>query len=151
MGTGTRNDGHRHRFPAGARQLVVAACVLLTAACAIAPGAQKAGAPRADAPDLAAIHDASSPAFDRACLGCHADVMTRPALDPKIKNAHAAMVPLMPDYDAKTGVTNANCVACHAKVDVVAHSGTQLRKTADVTVCQGCHGKNGPAKTFYAN
>ena len=126
------------------------ALALLATACTGSPG-PIGGPPRADAIDLAAVHNPDSPQFRGTCLGCHADLMTRATLKPGVKNAHAAMVPMMPDYDAKTGVANDNCRTCHAKVDVLQHSGMQIRKNTDPSSCAACHGKSGAAnKKFYA-
>ena len=126
---------------------------VLVAACSgpASPASPEAGPPRADAIDLAAVHNPDSPQFRGTCLGCHADLMTRATLKPEVKNAHAVMVPLMPDYDAKAGVTNDNCRTCHARVDVIQHSGMQIRKNSDPSSCAACHGKSGPAnRKFYA-
>jgi hypothetical protein len=124
---------------------------LIVIGCALAPGVAP-GPPRADAPDLVALHDAKSPAFNKNCLSCHTGIMTRTTLNPKFKEAHAAMIPFAPAYDAKTGVTNEVCISCHGRVDLVQHSGEQLRKNGDVASCPACHSKSGPAtKKFYAN
>ncbi len=126
--------------------------VVVVVGCAVAPPVQQAGPPRTDVVDLKAIHDATSPKFDRACLDCHADIMKRGTLDPRRKEAHAAMIPFMPDYDAKVGVTNDNCRSCHVNVDAIQHSGALVRKNTDMAVCETCHGKGGPSrKAFYAN
>ena len=141
----------RCRVPVVTCAMVASAIALVAAGCALAPARREAGPPKMASPNLAAIHDASSPEFNRACLNCHADVMRRTTLSPRFKEAHAAMIPFLPDYDAKAGVTNENCVSCHARVDVVQHSGMQIRKNSDVSACEGCHGKTGPAsKRFYA-
>ncbi len=130
--------------PAGGLALILAGCV-------VAPGAAP-GPPRADAPDLVALHDAKSPSFDKNCLGCHGNIMQRTTLNPKIKEAHAAMLPFAPAYDAKVGVTNDVCISCHGKVDLLQHSGEQIRKNVDVASCAACHGKSGlSSKKFYAN
>ncbi len=130
---------------------LVGGLALVLAGCVVAPGVAP-GAPRADAPDLVALHDAKSPAYDKNCLSCHGDIMTRTTLNPKFKEAHAAMVPFAPGYDAKVGVTNGTCTSCHGKVDLLLHSGEQIRKNADVASCGACHGKSGPSsKKFYAN
>jgi hypothetical protein len=119
--------------------------------CAVTPGVAP-GPPQADAPDLVALHDAKSPTYNKNCLSCHGDIMTRTTLNPKFKEAHAAMVPFTPGYDAKVGVTNETCTSCHGKVDLVQHSGEQIRKNADVASCGACHTKSGPSsKKFYAN
>ncbi|OGC00608.1 MAG: hypothetical protein A3G35_10210 [candidate division NC10 bacterium RIFCSPLOWO2_12_FULL_66_18] len=124
---------------------------LVLAGCVVAPGVAP-GPPRADAPDLVALHDAKSPSFNKNCLSCHGDIMTRTTLNPKFKEAHAAMVPFAPAYDEKAGVTNETCTSCHGRVDLVQHSGEQLRKNADVASCGACHSKSGPSsKKFYAN
>ena len=131
--------------------LGVLALALASYAAGAAPGAS-AGPPRADAPDLAAIHDASSPSYQKNCLRCHGDVMKKTTLNRKIKNAHAAMVPFTPGYDAKVGVTNEVCASCHRNVDILQHSGEQIRKNASVSLCAACHNKAGPSsKKFYAN
>lgn len=130
----------------------VVGVALIMAGCAPVPPGREGGPPRTDSVDLAAIHTAGSPQFDAACLSCHVDIMKRTTLNPKFKEAHAAMVPFAPDYDQKEGVTNATCVSCHAKVDVIQHSGMYIRKNSDVASCEGCHGKAGlSSKKFYAN
>lgn len=124
---------------------------LVLTGCVVAPGVAP-GPPRADVPDLVALHDAKSPAYNKNCLNCHGDIMKRTTLNPKFKEAHAAMVPFAPGYDAKAGVTNETCTSCHGKVDLLQHSGEQIRKNADVASCGACHGKSGPSsKKFYAN
>ncbi len=124
---------------------------LVVVGCSLGPSVAP-GPPRADAPNLAALHDAKSLAYDKNCLSCHGDIMARTTLNPKLKEAHAAMIPFAPGYDAKVGVTNETCTSCHGRVDLVQHSGEQIRKNADVASCGGCHGKSGPAsKKFYAN
>lgn len=124
---------------------------LVLSGCVVAPGVAP-GPPRADVPDLVALHDAKSPAYNKDCLSCHGDIMKRTTLNPKFKEAHAAMVPFAPGYDAKVGVTNETCTSCHGKVDLLQHSGEQIRKNADVASCGACHGKSGPSsKKFYAN
>jgi nitrate reductase cytochrome c-type subunit len=125
--------------------------VLALAGCALAPSVAP-GPPRGDSPNLVALHDAKSPSFNRNCLSCHGKMMDRATLNPKIKEAHAAMIPFAAGYDVKVGVTNETCASCHGKVDLVQHSGEQIRKNADVASCAACHGKSGPAsKKFYAN
>ncbi len=130
---------------------LVGGLALVLAGCAVAPGVAP-GPPRAGAPNLVALHDTKSPAYDKNCLSCHGDIMTRTTLNPKFKEAHAAMVPFAPGYDAKVGVTNEICTSCHRRVDLVQHSGEQIRKNADVASCTACHGKSGASsKKFYAN
>jgi hypothetical protein len=119
--------------------------------CSATPPGREAGPPRTDSRNLAAVHDAGSPEFNGQCLGCHADIMKRTTLKPGIKEAHVAMIPFLPDYDTKAGVTNDNCRSCHTKVDIVQHSGVQIRKNTDPSSCAACHGKNGAAmRKFYA-
>ena len=134
------------------RIFLLAGLVLALAGCAAAPSSPEVGPPVAISVDLAAIHDAGSPQFNGACLSCHADITKRTTLNRKIKDAHAAMIPFMPDYDPKEGITSANCVSCHSRVDVLQHSGMYIRKNSDVTACEGCHNKTGvSSKKFYAN
>lgn len=129
----------------------VGGLAVVLAGCVVAPGVAP-GPPRADAPDLVALHNAKSPSYDKNCLSCHGDIMTRTTLNPKIKEAHAAMVPFAPGYDEKVGVTNETCTSCHSRVDLLQHSGEQIRKNADVASCGACHSKSGPSsKKFYAN
>jgi hypothetical protein len=110
------------------------------------------GPPRANAPDLVALHDASSPSFNKNCLSCHRDIMMRTTLNRKFKEAHAAMIPFTPSYNAKVGVTSEVCISCHARLDLVQRSGEQIRKNANVSLCAACHSKSGPSsKKFYAN
>jgi hypothetical protein len=131
--------------------VVIAAIFLALAGCAAAPPGREAGPPRLDSVDLAALHTAGSPQFRGECLACHGDIVRRATLKPGIKEAHAAMIPFLPDYDDKVGVTNSNCQSCHTKVDVLQHSGVQIRKNSDPSSCAACHGKSGVAtKKFYA-
>ncbi len=132
--------------------ILVIGVILILAGCVPVPPAQQGGPPPADSRDLNAIHRAGSPQFNAQCLNCHSNIMKRTTLNPKFKEAHAAMIPFLPDFDAKVGVTNENCLSCHAKVDIIQHSGIQIRKNADVQLCQACHSKDGAAsKKFYAN
>ncbi len=127
------------------------ALALASHAVGAGPGVS-AGPARADAPDLAAIHDGNSPSYQKNCLGCHADIMKKTTLNRKIKDAHAAMVPFAPGYSAKAGATNQVCASCHAKVDLLEHSAALIRRNVGVTTCVACHGKSGPSsKKFYAN
>ena len=143
-----RRDGSRGLFFS---LILLGGVGLIVIGCALAPGVAP-GPPRADAPDLVALHDATSLAFNKDCLGCHSGIMTRTTLNPKFKEAHAAMIPFAPAYDPKTGVTNEVCISCHGRMDLVQHSGEQLRKNADVASCAVCHSKSGQSsKTFYAN
>lgn len=140
------------RLTTHARRLMLMIAVGLAAAgCAVAPSGRVAGPPRVDALDLAALHNPASPEFRGTCLGCHTDIMKQATLRSGIKEAHAAMVPFMPDYDAKAGVTDDNCRSCHVKVDPVQHSGVGIRKNSDPSSCAACHGKGGVAtRKFYA-
>ena len=155
---GTQERGHgaprlkTWTRPANPRWLILLLAVAVGGAgCVAAPPGRGAGPPRADSRDLAAVHTAGSPDFNRQCLGCHADIMKRTTLKPGVKEAHAAMIPFLPDFDAKVGVTNNNCQSCHARVDVVQHSGMQIRKNSDPSSCAACHGKSGAAnRKFYA-
>jgi hypothetical protein len=134
------------------RLLLVVGIALAAAGCAAAPQGRGIGPPRADAVGLVAIHSAGTPHFDKACLNCHGDIMKRTTLNPKFKEAHAAMIPFMPDYDSKVGVTSENCLSCHYKVDVIQHSAMYIRKNSEVTACEGCHSTTGMSKKkFYAN
>lgn len=133
-------------------QILLGGILLVATGCAPLPPSGAGGPPRAEGPDLVAVHFAGAPQLSAPCLSCHGDIMKRTTLNPKFKEAHAAMIPFWPEYDAKVGVTDATCVSCHTKVDVVQHSGLQIRKNVEVASCEGCHGKTGPAKRkFYAN
>ncbi len=137
-----------HRIPFGL--ILLGGLGVVVVACALAPGIAL-GPPRAEAPDLVALHDAKSPAYNKDCLSCHDGIMTRATLNPQIKNAHAAMVPFAPAYDPKVGVTNEVCRSCHGRGDLMQQSGEQLRTNGDVDSCAACHGKSGSAsKKFYA-
>lgn len=141
----------RCRRLGGLAVLGMLALALAGHAAGAAPGVP-AGPPRAGAPDLAASHDASSPSYQKNCLGCHGDIMKKTTLNGKIKEAHAAMVPFAPGFSAKAGVTNEVCASCHAKVDLLEHSAALIRRNVSVTACAACHGKSGPSsKKFYAN
>lgn len=133
------------------RFILLTGLALAAAGCAAAPPGREAGPPRSDSLDLVTAHTAG-PERGAPCLACHGDIMKRTTLNPRIKEAHAAMIPFLPDYDTKIGVTNATCASCHAKVDVVQHSAALIRKNVDVGSCEGCHGRSGPAnKKFYAD
>ena len=91
-------ESHGGRF----RLTLLAGLALVLAGCVVPPGVAP-GPPRAEAPDVVALHDAKSPSYDKNCLSCHGDIMKRTTLNPKVKEAHAAMVPFAPGYDAKVG------------------------------------------------
>ncbi len=142
-------DGPRRVHPL--EVMLIAAVTLFVAGCAAAPPGREAGPPRPDSVNLAALHTPGSPQFRGECLACHGDIMERTTLKPGIKEAHAAMIPFLPDYDPKVGVTNSTCQSCHSKVDIVQHSGVQIRKNSDPSMCAACHGQGGVAtKKFYA-
>ena len=132
--------------------VLVVGVALAVAGCAAAPPGRDAGPPRAEALDLAAIHTDGSPQYSKACLTCHDDIMKRATLNQKFKEAHAVMIPFMPDYDSKAGVTNENCLSCHTKMDVIQHTGMYIRKNSDVSLCESCHNRSGASsKKFYVN
>jgi hypothetical protein len=99
--------------------------------------------------NLVALHKATSPRYDRDCLKCHADVLTRKTLDPQFAEVHTAMLPYTPGYDPVVGVRNTNCIWCHATVDLSPNrSAGAIRRQVDPEKCRMCHGP-GSSKPFY--
>lgn len=99
--------------------------------------------------NIQAIHDSTSAQYNSDCLSCHRDITQRTTLDPKIKDAHSVMMPLVPGFSATTGPTNQNCNFCHKGADFKEHSSAGIRKEVDAENCVLCHGPSGPAKKFY--
>ena len=99
---------------------------------------------------FAAVHNPAASGYDGNCLSCHADVLNRTTLDPKIRDAHAAMMPFVPGYQAAKGATNENCNFCHKGADLRDHSVGNIRKDVNVESCVACHGTQGPGKKLYA-
>ena len=94
--------------------------------------------------NIIALHDTASPQFNGDCLSCHKDVTKRTTLDPKIKDAHAIMMPFVPGYSAAKGATNETCNFCHKGVDLRDHSSAGIRKEVSPESCALCHGPAGP-------
>jgi len=99
--------------------------------------------------NFVAIHDSSSPQYNRNCDSCHAEIHTRQSLNPSIPDAHVAMLPFSP------GEGNNKCTWCHRSVDLIEagspkETGNTIRKRIDPRLCSLCHGPSGPGKRFYA-
>ena len=99
--------------------------------------------------NIKALHNPASARFNGDCLSCHRDVTQRTTLDPKIKDAHAVMIPFVPGFVAAKGPTNENCSFCHKGADLSGHSTSGIRKDVNADSCALCHGPGGPAKKFY--
>lgn len=94
--------------------------------------------------NIIAIHDSSSPQYNKDCISCHADILSAQSLQSSIPNVHVAMIPFTPgEKDEET------CVVCHRTVDLVQGSAGNIRKQVKATLCAMCHGPAGPGKQFY--
>jgi cysteine-rich repeat protein len=95
--------------------------------------------------NIIAMHDRSSPQYDKHCTECHGDVLTRKSLNTSIPTAHLSMLPYTPGEwgDDK------QCRWCHRSVDLAQGSAGNLRRNVDAVLCSLCHGPFGPAKQFY--
>ncbi len=109
------------------------------------------GGPSVSTENLLALHNSSSPQYNKNCSTCHEGIHTRQTLDPSIPDAHVAMLP----FAAGETDSDKKCTWCHRSVDLVQAAGspltlrTSLRKRIDVKLCTLCHGPDGPAKQFY--
>lgn len=103
--------------------------------------------------NLRALHNPSSAQYNGNCLDCHGDILTRKSLNPKIPEAHVAMLPFTPSYPVgkpvKVGAANEHCRFCHKKgVDFERSSAATLRKNVNPASCSICHGRRG-LKPYY--
>lgn len=104
----------------------------------------------AQAANATALHDPESKAYRSDCLTCHADVLKKTTLDPRVQTFHNAMLPFTPGFNPRKGAENKNCVFCHrAAVDFVQESGAELRRKVSVEACVSCHGPSGPGPVYY--
>lgn len=94
--------------------------------------------------NLLSLHDRNSRQYEKHCLECHTDVLTRQSLDPSIPTVHVAMNPFVPGKNAEE-----RCAWCHRSVDLVQKSTGNLRKHVDADLCTLCHGPAGPGPKFY--
>jgi len=100
-------------------------------------------------PNLVAIHDSSSPGYNKDCLSCHSTILTDTSLDPRIQAVHQRMIVFTPGFNPRHGVTNAVCVQCHRATDTVDGSAAGLRVQVDRQLCAMCHGPSGPGPVYY--
>lgn len=122
----------------------VALLALLLAVAGLPGGAD------AQATNATAIHDPESKAYRSDCLTCHADILKKTTLDPRVQTFHNAMLPFTPGFNPRKGAENKNCVFCHrAAVDFVQESGAELRRKVSVEACVSCHGPSGPGPVYY--
>lgn len=99
------------------------------------PGGGGGGEPDYSRINLFAIHDASNPAYDAACLTCHWDIPTRKSLSASVPSFHPRHLPLL---GMGSGANNETCVKCHTTVRFGAWAGS-IRKQVDAFACRECH------------
>jgi hypothetical protein len=108
-----------------------------------------AGTSQAAGLNLEALHDPSSPSYNRHCLKCHSGVLKEKTKDPRTPSFHKAMMPYTPGYNPARGPNNAVCVQCHRYVELREDSAGALRKQVNPQLCAMCHGASGPGPKFY--
>jgi hypothetical protein len=83
-----------------------------------------------DALNLVTLHTSGNASYAEAnCRACHNDRKGELSADPTVKPYHA-----MPTH------SSLGCTFCHQTVDLVNHSGANIRKQVSVTTtCKGCH------------
>ena len=91
-----------------------------------------------------ALHDSNSEQYRDDCLSCHSEILTEESLDPSIPTAHNAMLPETPGE-----TTQAKCVYCHTRTDILQHSAGNIRRNVAVATCDLCHGPSGPSTKQY--
>jgi len=102
--------------------------------------------------NLVALHKSTSPQYNPNCLtsGCHDQLMaSETSLDPRVPGIHQKMVPYVPGYNPRKGVTDATCRHCHRSVDLLQKSAAALRKNVSPQNCAVCHTAAGPGKPLY--
>jgi hypothetical protein len=93
--------------------------------------------------NVRALHNPNSPAYDRGCLSCHADVLNEQSLDPAVGGIHPVMVPVLGD------ISNATCIRCHTSVDFDSGSAGDIRRNVGVDKCTLCHRTAILGKQYY--
>jgi hypothetical protein len=71
------------------------------------------------------------------------------SLDPRFPAIHLAMIPYVPGYNPRKGVSNSTCLHCHRSVDLINKSSAALLKNVSPQSCALCHTKAGPAVALY--
>jgi len=97
--------------------------------------------------DIIALHDANSESYRTDCTTskCHKGILTENTLKPSVKTAHLEMI----DFVTSGSTTDDKCVYCHKDTDVLTHSAGNYRSNVSASLCDACHGPNGPGKQFY--
>jgi hypothetical protein len=102
--------------------------------------------------NLVALHNSASSQYDPDCLtsGCHDTLLQdEKSLDPRLPAIHLAMIPYVPGYNPRKGVSNSTCLHCHRSVDLINKSAAALLKNVSPQSCALCHTKAGPAVPIY--
>jgi hypothetical protein len=94
--------------------------------------------------NIIAVHQRSSPQYDKDCTDCHRNIPAEQSFNPSIRSAHVAMLPQTPGED-----TDIKCTWCHKTVDLTQKSSGNIRRHVDVTLCTFCHGSFGVEKQYY--
>ena len=96
--------------------------------------------------NLVALHDKSSPQYDKNCTACHLDILNEKSLDSSIETAHVSMLSKTPGEK-----DNEKCGWCHRTVDLIGGSAGNLRKQVKADLCVMCHGDDGfgEAEPYY--
>ncbi|MFQ6092810.1 MAG: hypothetical protein ACE5OR_09030 [bacterium] len=102
--------------------------------------------------NLVALHDSASSQYNPDCLtvGCHDTLLKEEkSLDPRVPAIHTKMIPYVPGYNPRKGVSSATCLHCHRSVDLINKSASALRKNVSPQICVVCHTSAGPGKALY--
>ncbi len=102
--------------------------------------------------NLVAMHRSSSSQYNPDCLlsSCHDRMMDdEQSLDPRIAAIHKKMIPYVPGYNPRKGVSSTTCRHCHRSVDLISKSASSLRKNVSPQICVVCHTVAGPGILLY--
>jgi hypothetical protein len=97
--------------------------------------------------NLVAMHKSSSSQYNPNCLtnGCHDRMLgDEQSLDPRFAAIHTRMIPYVPGYNPRKGVSDSTCRHCHRSVDLISKSASTLRKNVSPQICVVCHTVAGP-------
>jgi hypothetical protein len=97
--------------------------------------------------NLVAMHKSTSSQFNPNCLaiGCHDRMLDdEQSLDPRFAAIHNKMIPYVPGYNPRKGVSDTTCRHCHRSVDLISKSASTLQKNVSPQICVVCHTVAGP-------
>lgn len=97
--------------------------------------------------NVVALHLSTSSQYNPDCLasGCHDTLLQEEkSLDPRVQAIHQRMIPYVPGYNPRKGVSSTTCRHCHRSVDLINKSAAALLKNVSPQNCVVCHTAAGP-------